>query len=155
VIHKFERLAADPRFRYFGNIRVGRDISVAELRDMYDAVVLAYGAEYDRRLGIAGETLPGVLSARDFVGWYNGLPDCQSLNESITKYLQQTEDVAIFGVGNVALDVARILLMPVDELAKTDITEAAVQALRQSCVRRVHLIARRGPLQVSCLNTHI
>ncbi|RKP06989.1 hypothetical protein THASP1DRAFT_3543, partial [Thamnocephalis sphaerospora] len=149
VTHKFERLAADPRFRYFGNVRVGRDVAVTELREAYDAVVLAYGAEQDRQLGVPGETLPGVLSARDFVGWYNGLPDCQPLGDKIRAWLRNTEEAAVFGVGNVALDVARILLMPLAELAKTDITEEALATLHESRVRHVHLVGRRGPLQVA------
>ncbi|KAI9599635.1 hypothetical protein BDF19DRAFT_429365 [Syncephalis fuscata] len=143
VIHKFEKLAVEGRFRYFGGVRVGTALTIEELRARYAAVVLAYGAEQDR-------TLRGrFISARDFVGWYNGLPQCQALGEQIKAWLATSTSAVVVGAGNVALDVARILLMPRDELARTDITAAAMEALRDSQIKQVHLVQRRGPLQVA------
>ncbi|XP_068119302.1 NADPH:adrenodoxin oxidoreductase, mitochondrial isoform X2 [Hyperolius riggenbachi] len=106
--------------------------------------VKSYGAEDKQKLGIPGEDLPGVYSARDFVGWYNGLPDNRHLSPDLS-----TETAVILGQGNVALDIARILLSPLDLLKKTDITQAALNALSQSRIKRVLLVGRRGPLQVA------
>lgn len=111
----------------------------------YDAILFAYGASEDKKLGIPGEsTLRGIYSAREVVGWYNGLPDCSNLNLD----LSQAEEAVIIGQGNVALDVARMLLEDIDVLKKTDITEQALEALSRSRVRRVHVVGRRGPMQV-------
>jgi len=111
----------------------------------YDCVLLAYGACEDRKLGIPGESaLQGVHSARQFVGWYNGLPECSSLNPLLDK----AEDAVIIGHGNVALDVARLLLEDIDVLRKTDITTHALERLSRSRIKRVHVVGRRGPLQV-------
>ena len=141
----FEEVAQSPRFNYIGNIRVGHDIELAKLKPHYDAMLFSYGADEDRRLGIPGEDLEGVLSARAFVGWYNGLPQFQGLKPD----LLSGEHAVIVGQGNVALDVARILLAPLDHLRKTDITEQAIQALSESKVKHVRVVGRRGPLQVS------
>ena len=111
----------------------------------YDAILLAYGASKDRTLGIPGEdTLNGIYSARAFVGWYNGLPEYAHLNPDLT----QGEEATIIGQGNVALDVARILLQDTTVLKSTDITENAIEVLQKSKVKRVRVIGRRGPLQV-------
>ena len=143
---KFEQLLSDPegRCRFVGNVAVGRDVSVAELQAHYDAVVLAYGAEDDRHLGVPGEDLPNVHAARDFVGWYNGAPDCAALSVNL-----DCERAVVVGVGNVALDVARVLLTPVDVLRKTDIAEHALAALSRSRVRAVDIVGRRGPVQAA------
>eukprot|EP00878_Enallax_costatus_P014682 GHUV01015358.1.p1 GENE.GHUV01015358.1~~GHUV01015358.1.p1 ORF type:complete len:463 (+),score=138.55 GHUV01015358.1:726-2114(+) len=146
VTNQFTRIAQDPRVNFFGNVTVGRDVSYQELKQLYSAVVLAYGAESDRRLNIPGEDSKGVFAAREFVWWYNGHPDQQHLPVD----LSQVESVAICGIGNVALDCARILLRPVEELATTDIARHALQQLRSSKVRQVHLCARRGPVQAAC-----
>lgn len=112
----------------------------------YDSILLAYGAAEDKKLGIFGEsTLTGIYSAREFVGWYNGLPDCANLHPDLTR----GEDAVIIGQGNVALDVARMLLEDIDTLRKTDITEHALSRLAESRVKRVHIVGRRGPMQVS------
>lgn len=113
----------------------------------YDAVLFAYGASEDKRLGISGETLNGIHSARQFVGWYNGLPECADIGLDLTR----GEEAIIIGQGNVALDVARMLLEDIDVLRKTDITEAALEHLSRSRVRRVHVVGRRGPMQVCSL----
>jgi ferredoxin/flavodoxin---NADP+ reductase len=138
----YDRIARDPSFRFFGNVTVGRDVAVAELRRMHHAIVFACGAEADRRLGVAGEDLPGVHSALEFVGWYNGHPDYRDRGFDFSH-----EVAAIIGQGNVATDLCRVLAAPPDELARTDIAEHALAALARSRVREIHLIGRRGPAQ--------
>ncbi|KAK2612877.1 NADPH-adrenodoxin reductase [Conoideocrella luteorostrata] len=151
---KFEEVASSPRFRFLGNVSVGANtatnnqcsVRLQSLMQYYDSILLSYGASEDKRLGIPGEsTLRGIYSARQFVGWYNGLPECSSLDPLITS----AEDAVIIGQGNVALDVARILLEDIDILRKTDITEDALQKLSQSRIKRVHIVGRRGPLQAA------
>ena len=115
----------------------------------YDAILLAYGASKDRKLEIPGEdTLKGIYSARAFVGWYNGLPEYAHLDPDLT----QGEEATIIGQGNVALDVARILLQDTTVLRSTDITEHAIEVLQKSKVKRVRVVGRRGPLQVCSSN---
>ncbi|XP_038013379.1 NADPH:adrenodoxin oxidoreductase, mitochondrial isoform X1 [Motacilla alba alba] len=144
VINTFTQTARSERCTYYGNVTVGRDVTVPELQQAYHAVVLSYGAEDSRVLGIPGENLPGVYSARAFVGWYNGLPENQDLKPDLT-----CETALILGHGNVALDIARILLSPLQLLRKTDITDSSLAALACSKVKRVWLVGRRGPLQVA------
>ncbi|XP_062495856.1 NADPH:adrenodoxin oxidoreductase, mitochondrial isoform X1 [Pezoporus occidentalis] len=144
VINTFTQTARSGRCSYHGNVSVGRDVTVAELQQAYHAVVLSYGAEDNRVLGIPGENLSGVYSARAFVGWYNGLPENQDLNPDLS-----CETALILGHGNVALDIARILLSPLQLLRKTDITDGSLAALACSKVKRVWLVGRRGPLQVA------
>ncbi|CAJ0956160.1 unnamed protein product [Ranitomeya imitator] len=144
VINTFTQTARSERCSFFGNVTVGRDVTVEELQEAYHAVVLSYGAEEKRELGIPGEQLPGVYSARDFVGWYNGLPDNRYLSPDLS-----SETAVILGQGNVALDIARMLLSPLELLKKTDVTQPALEALSQSQVKKVWLIGRRGPLQVA------
>eukprot|EP00884_Botryococcus_braunii_P002903 jgi/Botrbrau1/12613/Bobra.0169s0140.1 len=145
VINQFTEVGRDPRVAFLGNVRLGRDVSLKELRSFYNAVILAYGAESDRRLGITGEGLRGVFSAREFVWWYNGHPDYVRLPID----LSQVRRVVVIGLGNVAVDCARILLQPPERLARTDITQAALSQLRNSAVQRVDLVGRRGPVQAS------
>jgi len=140
----FERTASQPGFRFFGNVEAGRDVSVDELRRGYHAVLFATGAALDRRLEIPGEDLKGSYAATSFVGWYNGHPDFVDLEFSLV-----AERAVVVGMGNVALDVARILLHDRDELGKTDISSAALAALRESPVREVVLLGRRGPAQAA------
>jgi ferredoxin--NADP+ reductase len=140
----FERTAAQPGFRFFGNVEVGRDVGIEELLRGYHAVVVATGAALDRRLDIPGENLEGSYAATSFVGWYNGHPDFVDLRFSL-----DSERAVVVGMGNVALDVARILLMDRDELAKTDISDRALAALRSSPLREVVLLGRRGPAQAA------
>lgn len=121
-------------------------MKIDDLRKKYDYLVLAYGAAKDKLLGIPGETsLKGVVAAKDFVGWYNGQPDQQKLQPD----LQCTDTAVIIGQGNVALDIARVLLSPIDILAKTDITENALENLKTSRIKKVHVVGRRGPYQVA------
>src|SRR3954468_10845323 len=140
----FERTASLPGFRFFGNVEVGRDVIVEELLNGYHAVLFATGAALDRRLDIPGEDLEGSYAATSFVGWYNGHPDFVGLKFSLA-----AERAVVVGMGNVALDVARILLHDRDELGKTDISDVALSALRESPVREVVLLGRRGPAQAA------
>lgn len=140
----FERTAAQPGFRFFGNVEVGRDVNVEELLKGYHAALFATGAALDRSLDIPGEELEGSYAATSFVGWYNGHPDFVDAQFSL-----QAERAVVVGMGNVALDVARVLLHDRDELAKTDISDAALRALRESPVREVVLLGRRGPAQAA------
>jgi ferredoxin--NADP+ reductase len=138
----FDRIARSSSFRYFGNVELGRDVSLAELGRHFDAVVLACGSQSERRLGIPGEDLPGSHAGTDFVGWYNGHPD-----HAHHRFDLSQEAVCIVGQGNVALDIARMLAKSVDELRHTDIAQHALDALAASRVRDIHIVGRRGPAQ--------
>ena len=144
VTADFETVATDPRFSFLGNVRVGTDVSVAELRTLYDGVILAYGASSDRGMGIPGEELNNVCSARAFVNWYNGHPDFRNFAPNL-----DAEDVVIIGQGNVAIDCARVLCKTPAELADTDIASHAFDALSRSKVKRVHVVGRRGHVQAA------
>ncbi|KAG7401202.1 hypothetical protein PHYBOEH_002386 [Phytophthora boehmeriae] len=145
VMNDFDKVAADERFRFLGNVRVGEDVRLAELQQHYHAIVLAYGAAADRELGVPGEDLRGVLSARTFVNWYNGHPAIRDLDLD----LQDVETAVVVGQGNVAVDCARILTKDVNELASTDIASHAVEVLRRSGVKKVLLVGRRGSAQAA------
>src|SRR6201991_3888552 len=142
ISKQFEKTAEDDRFRFFGNVVVGDHISASELAEQYDAVVYAIGAQADRPLNIPGEELPGSVAAVDFVGWYNAHPNF----EEVTPDLSGARAVVV-GNGNVALDVARILVTDPDVLAETDIADHALESLRPRGVEEVVIIGRRGPLQ--------
>ncbi|EPS43469.1 hypothetical protein H072_2532 [Dactylellina haptotyla CBS 200.50] len=149
-INTFDGVARHPNFIFIGNTPIGSDpgsLPFSALLPHYDAILLSYGASKDKKLGIPGEdTLSGILSARAFVGWYNGLPEHRDLNPD----LQGGDGKAVvIGQGNVALDVARILLTPIDELRKTDITEYAIEALARSNIKEVEVVGRRGPMQAA------
>ncbi|MDG2197978.1 MAG: FAD-dependent oxidoreductase [SAR324 cluster bacterium] len=140
----FERAAGHPRFRFFGNVEFGKDIQRFELLQRYHAVIYAFGSSTDRHLNIIGETLQGSHAATEFVGWYNGHPNYRHHQFDLT-----SKRVAIIGMGNVAIDCARILCQDPENLAKTDIAQHALEALRQSQVEEVFLIGRRGPVQAA------
>ncbi|MDT5146452.1 MAG: ferredoxin/flavodoxin---NADP+ reductase, partial [Mycobacterium sp.] len=142
ISKQFEKTAGDPRFRFFGNLVVGEHVHSSELAERYDAVVYAVGAQSDRALNIPGEHLPGSISAVDFVGWYNAHPNF----EKATPDLSGARAVVV-GNGNVALDVARILVTDPDVLGATDIADHALESLRPCGVDEVVIIGRRGPLQ--------
>jgi ferredoxin/flavodoxin---NADP+ reductase len=142
VIRIYEKIAEEPSFHFLGNVTVGQDVLVEELKRFYDAIILSSGAETDRRLGIPGEDLPGSHTATEFVGWYNGHPDYQDRVFDLSG-----EVAAVIGQGNVAMDVSRILAKTVRELEETDITQAALDVLARSRIREVHVIGRRGPVQ--------
>ncbi len=150
VARAYERTATDPRVRYFGNIEIGRDLSVDDLRDCYDAVVLATGAAVDRTLGIPGDDKKGVVGVAAFVGWYNGHPDFRDLDPDLN-----TESAAVIGIGNVALDVARVLTKTADEMAGTDLTDYAAEAIHAAPIKDVCMFGRRGPLQAQFSNVEL
>ncbi|MCW2614577.1 MAG: FAD-dependent pyridine nucleotide-disulfide oxidoreductase [Frankiales bacterium] len=137
-----QRVLDDPGVRFLGNVVCGADVTLDELRDRYDAVVYAFGAAVDRRLGIPGEDLPGSTSATAFVSWYSGHPDRSGPACSLDH-----PGVAVVGVGNVAVDVARILAKPVDVLRSTDMPDDVLAALERSVVTDVHVLGRRGPAE--------
>lgn len=139
---QFEKTAIDPRFRFFGNIAVGDHVQPAELAERYDAVIYAVGAQSDRSLNVPGEELPGSVAAVDFVGWYNAHPHFEEMAPDISD-----GRAVVVGNGNVALDVARILISDPDLLAATDIADHALASLHDRGVQEVLVIGRRGPLQ--------
>jgi ferredoxin--NADP+ reductase len=136
----FEKIAADPNFRLFANVEIGNEISVAQLQEIYDAVVIATGSHLGKTLGIPGENLPGSISAADFVPWYNAHPDYVDV-----KVPMDCETAVVIGAGNVAMDVARILALEPSELDPTDTADHAIDAFKQSNIRKVYMSARRGP----------
>jgi ferredoxin--NADP+ reductase len=144
VSRAFERIALKPGFRFFGNIEVGRDLSHGDLVELYDAVIYAFGAQTDKRLGIPGEDLQGSWSATEFVAWYNGHPDYQELPFDL-----DVDRAVVIGNGNVALDVARMLALTPEELAPTDTTDPAIEAIGTSTIEEILIVGRRGPAQAS------
>jgi ferredoxin--NADP+ reductase len=136
------KVLEDPAVRFLGNVEVGSGLTLEELHHYYDAVLFAHGASVDRRLGIPGEDLPGSTSATEFVAWYCGHPDVEA-----DRFRLDARSVAVVGVGNVALDVTRLLVRSADELSTTDLPDHVLQALRASRVEEVHVVGRRGPLQ--------
>ncbi|CDO87556.1 NADP oxidoreductase [Mycobacterium triplex] len=144
ISKQFEKTAADPRFRFFGNVVVGEHIEAAELAERYDAVIYAVGAQSDRSLNIPGEELPGSVAAVDFVGWYNAHPNFEQISPDLSG-----ARAVVIGNGNVALDVARILVTAPDALAATDIADHALESLRPCGVEEVVILGRRGPLQTA------
>ncbi len=136
----FEKIAKEPNFRLFANVELGKDISLKDLKDQYDAVVLATGASKGRKLRIPGEDLTNSLSAADFVPWYNAHPDYVDLKVDLT-----SDTAVVIGAGNVAMDVARILAIDPTELDSTDIADHALNKLKQSSIRKVIICGRRGP----------
>jgi NADPH-dependent glutamate synthase beta subunit-like oxidoreductase len=142
VINVYKRIAEQSGFSFMGNVNVGKDISVEELKKYYDAIIFTCGAETDRKLGVPGEDLEGSYTATEFVAWYNGHPEYRNHQFDLSG------DVAvIIGVGNVAMDVCRILCKTVDELKMTDIAQHALDALAKSNIKEIHMIGRRGPAQ--------
>ncbi|MCV7379304.1 NADP oxidoreductase [Mycobacterium alsense] len=144
ISKQFEKTAEDPRFRFFGNVVVGEHIEARELAERYDAVIYAVGAQSDRSLNIPGEDLPGSVAAVDFVGWYNAHPHFEHCSPDLS-----CTRAVVVGNGNVALDVARILVTDPDVLARTDIADHALESLRPCGVDEVVIIGRRGPLQTA------
>jgi ferredoxin/flavodoxin---NADP+ reductase len=150
VTRVYDKTAAREGFRFFGNVKLGRDISPAELERHYHAIVYTFGAETDRHLGIPGEGLPGCHAATAFVGWYNAHPD----------YAEETFDLScetavVIGNGNVATDVARMLALTEEELRETDTADHAIEVLAQSRIREIVILGRRGPAQVAFTNPEL
>lgn len=144
VAKRYDKVADSAGVDFIGNVCLGRDVSIAEMLDCYDAVVLAIGAPNDRKLGIPGEDLPGVIGSAAFVGWYNGHPEFADLDPDLSE-----SGAAVIGNGNVALDCARILSKEQGEFHGSDIVGHALGALDRSAIRTVTILGRRGPLQIS------
>ena len=144
VSKRYDKVAETAGVDFIGNVCIGRDVSVAELLELYDAVILAIGAPHDRKLGITGEDLPGVVGSAAFVGWYNGHPDFTDLDPPLGG-----SHAAVIGNGNVALDVARILSKTAHEFEGSDIVGHALEALDQSAIRTITILGRRGPHQIA------
>ena len=144
VSKRYDKVVESPGVDFIGNVAVGQDVSVAELLDLYDAVILATGAPHDRKLGIPGEDLPGVVGSAEFVGWYNGHPDFADLDPPLGG-----PHAAVIGNGNVALDCARILSETRHEFEGSDIVRHALEALNGSAIRTVTILGRRGPHQIA------
>ena len=136
----FEKIAADPNFRLFANVEIGIDISIAQLQEKYDAVIIATGSSLGKTLGIPGEELTGSMSAAEFVPWYNAHPDFADINVPL-----DCDTAVVIGAGNVAMDVARMLALEPSELDVTDTADHAIDTLKRSAIRDVYISARRGP----------
>ena len=136
----FEKIASQETFRLFANVEIGSDISVAQLQEKYDAVIIATGSSHGKTLGIPGENLRGSLSAASFVPWYNAHPDFVGVDTPL-----DTDTAVVIGAGNVAMDVARMLALAPSELDPTDTADHAIDAFKQSNIRKVYISARRGP----------
>jgi ferredoxin--NADP+ reductase len=150
VIRVYEKTAARPEFRFFGNVEVGTDVTVEELRERYHAVVFAYGTQTDRHLGIPGEELPGSHPATEFVNWYNAHPDFADREFDLS-----CERVVVIGNGNVAADVARMLALTPDELGETDTADHAIEAFNGASVKEILVLGRRGPAQAAFTNPEV
>ncbi len=144
VTAAFDRMAKDPHFHFYGNVEYGADVTLDELKDHYHQIVFSTGAQTDRMMEIPGEDLTGSYPATEFVAWYNGHPDFRDCQFDLS-----VEKAAVVGIGNVAVDVARILCRTPEELAKTDIADYALEALRHSKVKEVYILGRRGPGQAA------
>jgi ferredoxin--NADP+ reductase len=150
VTRVYERTAEHARMRYYGNVEFGGEITLADLREHYNAIIYAVGTPVDRELSIPGEDLPRSYAATDFVGWYNGHPDFADHAFDL-----RGERAVVIGAGNVALDVARMLMLTREELATTDVADHALEALGESNISEVLVIARRGPEQVAFTNPEL
>ncbi len=150
VIRVYEKTAAREGFRFFGNVEVGRDVTVAELAERYNAIIYAYGTATDRRLGIPGEDLTGSHAATEFVNWYNAHPDFAGRTFDLS-----AKRAVVIGNGNVAADVARMLALPRGELESTDTADHAIEALAASGVEEIVVLGRRGPAQAAFTNPEV
>jgi len=150
VARVYEKTALTDGVGYFGNVEVGRDVTIAELQEMYDAIVLAVGAPRDRKLGIPGEDKTGVFGSADFVGWYNGHPDFTDLAPDLN-----TNTVVVIGQGNVAVDTARVLVKTPEEMTETDIADHAADAIAASPITDVYMVGRRGPIEAKFTNVEL
>src|ERR687889_1668108 len=150
VSRVYEKTAAHPEFRFFGNVEFGVDITHEDLLERYHAVIYAVGAQTDRRMGIPGEDLPGSWAATEFVAWYNGHPDYRDLEFDLS-----SERAVVIGNGNVAADVARMLALTPDELRQTDVADHALEVMAESKIREIVVMGRRGPAQAAFTNPEL
>jgi ferredoxin/flavodoxin---NADP+ reductase len=146
----YDRIASNPNFRYYGNVEFGKHITHAEMLTYYNQIIYAVGAQTDKHMGIPGEDLPGSLPATEFVGWYNAHPDYRHFTFDLTQ-----ESAVVVGNGNVAMDVVRILASTYEELVRTDIADYALAELKNSRVKHIWLLGRRGPVQASFTNPEL
>jgi ferredoxin--NADP+ reductase len=150
VTRVYDKIATNENFRFFGLVEYGKHITIDDLKRHYHIIIFATGAQTDRKMNIPGEDLEGSHTATEFVAWYNGHPDYKDYKFDLTQ-----EKVAIVGVGNVAVDVARILCRTQAELMQTDIADYALEALKKSSVKEVYLLGRRGPAQAAFTNPEV
>lgn len=150
VAKRFQQTALQELVHYYGNVEVGRDVTIDELRDMYDAVILAVGAPRDRLLGIPGESKKGVYGSTAFVGWYNGHPDFRGLKPGM-----DTQAAVVVGNGNVALDIARVLVKSRLEMAISDLPDYAADSIHESPISDVYVLGRRGPAEAKFTNVEL
>lgn len=150
VTRAYERTALNEKVRYYGNVELGRDISFAELRATYDAVVLTIGMPGDGKLGVPGEDKEGVIGSATFVGWYNGHPDFKDLNPAL-----DTKNVVVIGNGNVAIDVARVLVKTPEEMTEADLPRHVSEAIQASPITDVYMAGRRGPVEAKFTNVEL
>jgi ferredoxin--NADP+ reductase len=150
VSRNFDKTALRDEFRFYGNVDIGTDVTLDELRGMYDAVVLAIGSPEDNKLGIPGEDKDGVIGSAAFVGWYNGHPDFIDLAPDLN-----SANVCVIGNGNVAIDIARLLVKTRNELSPSDITNMSLDALQSSAVTDVYMLGRRGPVEAKFTNVEL
>jgi len=150
VTRVFDKIAANPKFHFFGYVEYGKHIHMEDLKRHYHIIVFTTGAQTDRKMNIVGEEIKGSHTATEFVAWYNGHPYYRDYKFDLSQ-----ESVAIIGVGNVAVDVARILCRTIEELEQTDITDYALEALKESRIKKVYLLGRRGPVQAAFTNPEI
>lgn len=142
-----DKILEAPQVRFLGNVEVGRDLTLQDLRRHYDAIILTYGASRDRQIGIPGEDLEGSIAATDLVNWYTGHPDTSP--DAFDALFERARSVAVVGVGNVAVDVTRVLSKAPSEIEHTDMPAHVFAALRRSGIRAVHVVGRRGPAQAT------
>jgi ferredoxin/flavodoxin---NADP+ reductase len=150
VSRVYEKTAAHPEFRFFGNVEYGTQLTHDDLHARYHAIIYAVGAQTDRRMGIPGEDLPGSWAATEFVAWYNGHPDYRDLEFDLS-----CERAVVVGNGNVAADVARMLALTREELAQTDVADHALDVLAESGIREIVVLGRRGPAQAAFTNPEL
>jgi len=150
VWRAYEKSAMQAAVRYYGNVEVGRDVTIDELKQIYDAVVLAVGSPLDRKLSIPGEDRKGVFGAASFVGWYNGHPDFRDLDPNL-----DIKGAVVIGNGNVAVDCARVLAKTPAEMATTDLTDYAAEAIHNSPLTDIYMCGRRGPGDAKFTNVEL
>ncbi|MBM3504322.1 MAG: hypothetical protein FJX65_10650 [Alphaproteobacteria bacterium] len=150
IMRAFDKTAREAQCRFFGNVELGRDVSLDELRANYDAVIIAVGAGNDRAAGVPGENKKGVIGSATFVGWYNAHPDFRDLNPPL-----DTKNVVVIGNGNVAIDVARVLVKTRAEMAEADLPEHVQAAIERSPITDVYLVGRRGPMEAKFTNVEL
>lgn len=150
VSRAFDKTAAREQVHFFGNVDIGTDLSLDQLRELYDAVVLAIGMPHDNKLGIPGEDKKGVIGSAYFVGWYNGHPDFMELDPPL-----DSKNVCVIGNGNVAIDIARVLVKTREEMATSDIADLALDAIQASPITDVYMLGRRGPVEAKFTNVEL